>query len=208
MKSVCYLVSALFIKICYGEIMKKLVLFIFLSLLWCNVGYTKNCISIEKICLGDSAIDFFSMKELKDSEYYYFDDKNFVTSVINEHPKFKTFETIEIDYNKNDPKYKILFVNGRIFNTRKECLVKLDEFNNLISNILNTESKYSKTKNFSDELGESFIVAYDFKVNNKVLSLQCYQWSKRMQSRFTDNFTMSITTKKFQDFQQGIVSTF
>jgi len=29
-----------------------------------------------------------------------------------------------------------------------------------------------------------------------------------MQSRFTDNFTMSITTKKFQDYQQGITTTY
>ena len=176
--------------------------------MWFNVGNTQDCISIEKICLGDNATDFFSKKELRDSEHYYFEDKNLVTSILNDHPKFKTFETIEIDYNKKDPKFKILYINGRIFNTRKECLVKLDEFNNLITNILNTEGKYSKTKNFTDKQGESYIVAYDFKVKNKVLSLQCYQWSKRMQSRFTDNFTMSITTKKFQDYQQGITTTY
>ena len=34
--------SALFTKICYGEIMKKLFLCILLSLMWCNVGIAKN----------------------------------------------------------------------------------------------------------------------------------------------------------------------
>ena len=43
---------------------------------------------------------------------------------------------------------------------------------------------------------------------DKIISLECYEWSKRMQSRFTDNFTMSITTKKFQDYQQGITTSY
>ena len=34
--------SALFAQICYGTFVKKLVLFIFLNLMWCNVGLTKN----------------------------------------------------------------------------------------------------------------------------------------------------------------------
>ena len=34
--------SALFNQICYGEIMKKLVLCAFLSLMWCNVGFAET----------------------------------------------------------------------------------------------------------------------------------------------------------------------
>ena len=34
--------SALFAQICYGTFVKKLVLFIFLNLMWCIVGLTKN----------------------------------------------------------------------------------------------------------------------------------------------------------------------
>ena len=33
--------SALFTQICYGEIMKKLFLCVLLSLMWCNVGFSK-----------------------------------------------------------------------------------------------------------------------------------------------------------------------
>ena len=32
---------ALFLKICYGEIMKKLFLCVLLSLMWCNVGFAE-----------------------------------------------------------------------------------------------------------------------------------------------------------------------
>ena len=177
--------------------------------MWSNVSNAKDCIAIEKICLGDSALDYFSKKELKDNEYYYFDDKNFATSIINSNPKFKTFEAVEIDYNKTDPKYKILYINGRIStDTAKDCLVKLNEYNNLISNILNIDGKYSKKKNGTDEQGESYVTSYEFKVNNKIVSLECYDWSKRMQSKFYNNFAMAVTTKKFRDFQWGITSTY
>ena len=177
--------------------------------MWCNVSNAKDCITIEKICLGDSALDYFTKKELKDTESYYFDDKNFITSIINFHSKFKTFETVEIDYKKNDPKHKILYINGRTYpKTTEDCLVKLDEYNNLISNILNIDGKYSKQKNLTDEQGESYVTSYDFEVDNKIISLQCYEWSKRMQNRFNNNFAMSVTTKKFRDFQWGITTTY
>tara|TARA_B100000767_G_C19384110_1_gene377155 strand:+ start:187 stop:585 length:399 start_codon:yes stop_codon:yes gene_type:complete len=38
LKSVCYLVSAIFAKICYGEIVKKLILYVILGLIFCNIG--------------------------------------------------------------------------------------------------------------------------------------------------------------------------
>ena len=74
-----------------------------------------ECFAIENICLGDSALVYFSEKELNDSEYYYYNDKEFVTSVIDNHPSFETYETVEIDYKKTDKKYHILYINGRIF---------------------------------------------------------------------------------------------
>ena len=189
--------------------MKKLFLYIFLVLMWFYPVNAKDCISIEKICLGESALDFFSKKKLKDTEYYYFDDKNFVTSIIENDPKFKTFEIVEIDYKKSDPRYKILYINGRIFIERPDaCLVKMKEYNNLISNILNIDGKYSRFPNGSDEKGESYVTTYEFKKDDKVISLECYEWSKRMQNRFANNFTMSVTTKKFKDFQLGVVSTY
>tara|TARA_B100000787_G_C16103889_1_gene254851 strand:- start:87 stop:503 length:417 start_codon:yes stop_codon:yes gene_type:complete len=48
-------VSALFTKICYGEIMKKLVLYIFLGLMWCNVGFADK---IVIYCIDDDARGF------------------------------------------------------------------------------------------------------------------------------------------------------
>ncbi len=189
--------------------MKKLFLCVFFVLIWSNVSRANDCVAIEKICLGDSALNHFSKKELKDNEYSYYDDENFITSIINSNSKFKTFETVEIDYNKADPQYKILYVNGRIFTeTVKDCLVKLKEYNNLISNILNVDGKYSKKKNGTDEQGESYVTSYEFNVNNKIVTLECYDWSKRMQSKFVNNFTMSVTTKKFRDFQWGVTTTY
>ena len=189
--------------------MKKLSLYVFLGLIWFNPVNAKDCIKIENICLGESALKFFSKKKLKDTEYYYFDDKNFVTSIIKNDSKFKTFEVVEIDYNKSDPQYKILYINGRISVERPDaCLVKMEEYNNLISSILNIDGKYSRFSNAADEKNESYVTTYEFKKGDKIISLECYEWSKRMQSRFYNNFTMSVTTKKFKDFQLGVVSTY
>ena len=65
-----------------------------------------------------------------------------------------------------------------------------------------------KKKNGTDEQGESYVTSYEFNVNNKIVTLECYDWSKRMQSKFVNNFTMSVTTKKFRDFQWGVTTTY
>ena len=127
--------------------MKKLLAIIVLGLLWCNVANAEQCISIEKICLGDSALDHFSEKTLNETEYYYFEDKNFVTSIISDHPEFKVFKTVEIDYKKSDKKHKILYVNGRIFiEDIEKCLTKLEEYNSLISGLYTKKGKFEETK--------------------------------------------------------------
>ena len=59
--------SALFTQICYGEVMKKFVLYILLSLIWCNIGFAKN---FKYICNLDTQFinkedDKWSNKNMK-----------------------------------------------------------------------------------------------------------------------------------------------
>ena len=53
--------------------MKKLSLYIFLGLIWCNFvsADSINDIKIEGISVGDSALDYFSEKTIKQNSYSY-----------------------------------------------------------------------------------------------------------------------------------------
>ena len=172
-----------------------------------------DCFAVENICLGDSALDYFSKKELKDSEYFYYSDKRFVTSILNNHPNFKKYETIELDYRKSDKKYKILYINGIIFFKNKKidkCLNLQEEVVNDIKKSFDVKPEYSEGVNSTDIEGKSFFYQYAFNIDGEfVISVECYDWSKRMQSKFTNNITVSVSTKKFSDFQNtGVYKEF
>jgi len=66
-------VSALFAKICYSEIMKKLFLCILLSLIWCNVGFTEiddvyYCEMDKSVKTTDKEVIQFKKKILNSKE--------------------------------------------------------------------------------------------------------------------------------------------
>ena len=67
--------------------MKKLSLYVFLVLMFCNVSlsdirYIDSKITIAGISLGDKARDFFTLNELKDNQLFHSKYNNFVTSVF------------------------------------------------------------------------------------------------------------------------------
>ena len=61
--------------------MKKLLPYIFLVLMWCNVGFadakSNECLAIEDICIGDSALDFFTEQQIKNNTMNYYKDKTY-----------------------------------------------------------------------------------------------------------------------------------
>ena len=82
MKGVCYLVSALFLQICYCEIMKKLSLYIFLVLMFCNVGFAESYVckdddnttnKVETSIWERYSKDQFALRIINDDQKIYFD---------------------------------------------------------------------------------------------------------------------------------------
>ena len=195
--------------------MKKILGIVVLGLMWCNFVSAEsiNVIKIEGISVGDSALDFFTEKEIEDNQHFYYEDKKFATSIINYHPNFRIFDGIEIDYKFDDKKYIIRYISGLIYYKNSNfdnCLNKKKEF---YQNISETYKKKGKTKNYingMDEKGESKVYQTTFFLDSgMVIALNCFDWSERMEERFTDNFTIYITTKKFFNYQNtGVYETY
>ena len=87
--------------------MKKLSLYFFLVLFWCNVGSAKEIkeIEVEGMSIGDSLLEYSTEEEIKEataSEVY--PDKFEVTYNIKETLRF---DFITVTYKSNDKKYKI-----------------------------------------------------------------------------------------------------
>ena len=60
-------------------LMKKLSLYIFLVLMWCNVGFADDIrdFEIEGISIGDSLLDYYSEEEIKNNINHYYNNKTY-----------------------------------------------------------------------------------------------------------------------------------
>ena len=84
---------------------------------------------IEGISIGDSALDFFTERQIKDNSFDYYNDKLF-TPVQTQHlPFFNTYDGLDFDFKTNDKDYIIHALYGRINYQEniKDCYKKMDE---------------------------------------------------------------------------------
>ena len=96
--------------------MKKLLAILVLGLLWCHTALADDVsdFQIEGISIGDSALDFFTERQIKDNSFDYYNDKLF-TPVQTQHlPFFNTYDGLDFDFKTNDKDYIIHALYGRI----------------------------------------------------------------------------------------------
>ena len=70
---------------------------------------------VEGMSIGDSALDYFSKKEIKKFlKTYYLKSKKFYDRE-NTSSKYKTYDGVGFSFKKKDKAYKIYGINGYIF---------------------------------------------------------------------------------------------
>ena len=115
--------------------MKKLSLYIFLGLLWCNAGFADDISDFEiaGMSIGDSLLDYMSEEEIKENAINVYEDNKFIVSVYNK--SYEIYDDVAIEYKSNDKKYKIHGLQGMIYfrNNIESCYKKQDEVEKEIS---------------------------------------------------------------------------
>ena len=162
---------------------------------------------IEGMSIGDSLLDYYSKEEIKKytTENYYKVDKFIV--VVFFLPSFETYDSVQINYKKNDNKYKIYAIGGDIFykNNIEECYKKKDEIINQISELLINFNKtdFGPLKQSYDTIGESYVTGTNFKSKTDgTIHVACYDWSEEIKKaqNIWDYLRLGIATKEFEIF--------
>ena len=201
--------SALFAQICYGEIMKKLVLFILVSVMCCNIGFAQEIknLKIDGVSVGDSLLRYMSEKEImsqqKDSNNAY---KNLGKQIF--------FEVYMMSDN-NDLDFKSFFVKAKdknfiiqaIYGTKTyennidKCFTRLKKIiNHYDNNFKSLKKKSEKLNILFDPSGKSYLtrVTYKFK-NGDRIELACYDFDETFQKDLDypnpDAFNISFNRK-------------
>ena len=100
-------------------LMKKLSLYIFLVLMWCNAGFADDIsdFEIDGISIGDSLLEHMSEEDITKNItdiYNYIDDKKFIVSGFITNNVSSRYGVIQVTFKKNDDKYIIYGVEGVI----------------------------------------------------------------------------------------------
>ena len=161
---------------------------------------------IEGMSIGDSLLDYFSEKQIKNSisdVYDHFDDKTFVMAGFfsSEH-FFETYDMIQITFKTEDKNYKIYGIAGKLMfhENIDDCHKKQTEILKELSPLMKNSHKISETlKHSGDPTGRSKIYSHTWWLKSEdLIALDCYDWHKDMP--YADNLKVNVDTKEFNDW--------
>ena len=155
---------------------------------------------IEGISIGDSALDFYSVKQIKDNYQNWFEPKYGAATIIE---SSDNYDEIQLMYEFNDSNYKIVAISALKYVDPTYCLNKIDDIKVEIKNLFDENIKEKKKKTFrhsGDKSGKSKVTSIDFilKKNKASIIVACYDWSKQM--KYSDNLRISVRTNKYKQY--------
>ena len=161
---------------------------------------------IEGMSIGDSLLDYFSEKQIKNSisdVYDDLDDKTFVMAAfISSEHFFETYDAIQITFKTEDKNYKIYGIAGKLMFRENidACHKKQTEILKEISPLMKNSHKISETlKHSADPTGRSKIYSHTWWLKSEDLfALDCYDWHEDMP--YVDNLKVTVDTKEFNDW--------
>ena len=161
---------------------------------------------IEGMSLGDSLLDYFTEKEIKNpganNIYFYPNNSKFYEIVLNSNSAI--YDEIQFSLKDKDNSYKIYSVNGTIYFKQNisKCFDKKNEIESDLSKIFNMDelNVYPESgKHTVDETGRSTFDAkwYVFKSEDHV-GIICTDYHVDM--NIQDSLKLLISSKEYNDF--------
>ena len=191
--------------------MKRLLLILILTLnfqSWTKAEDIRD-FEIEGMSIGDSALDFMSIDEIKETikltanNYSYLKNpKKYREAYIFTSNNFKNYEKVSLIFKHNDKNYKILFLRGLIdYNENLiECLSKMNEIANDIENIIPNNAKETfEAKSPLDKTGNSIYHFIVYKlVSGDRIRLSCNDWDEKLRKKnnWSEGLSVSLQSKE------------
>ena len=153
---------------------------------------------IEGMSIGDSALDFFSEKEIKNNFKNYYTDTTYLVTELEFLPSFKVYDAIQLHFKSSDKNYIIDSVTGFLDypNNINECYDKknqiYDDIAYLFQNMENDEYDHSHN---ADKSGKSIASVSEFRNDNFVIKVVCTDWTEQM--GYMDTLKVSIEKTDF-----------
>ena len=191
--------------------MNRLILILILTFSFQNLTKADDIrdFQIEGMSIGDSALDYFTKKEIRTERKYrikYPNSNKFSAITFYEHPMLKVYESVQINLKNKDKKYIIYSISGINFynNNIDKCNKQMELISAQLIEIFPDSIITKKTKKHEyDKSGKSLIHQNIFDMDSgDVVSVECYDWSKEMFNKhdLEDQLVVSILSEDFSYF--------
>ena len=183
--------------------MKKLSLYIFLVLMFCNLSLSedsKKDFEIKGIPLGSSLLEYMSEEEIKQSlVLVYPGEEKFALSVYKK--SYGMYDMgIGIEYRLKDKTYKIHGVQARMSfkNNIEDCYIKQNEIDEFFSQLIEISKGKIKKSGIRPYVNESTVIQTQFHFDNGVIiSTSCMNFLHKPE---LNHLKISKTSKLLQEF--------
>ena len=162
---------------------------------------------IEGMSIGDSALNFFSEKEIKNNSMDYYRDKTFTPVQNDKYPFFKIYDAVDFDFRTGDKGYIIQSISGVLYFDKniQDCYDKMDSLILDIKKKIKYIKHHSKkeAKNQADKSGKSKFTETRFDLKNGYIGIICYDYSNEQGGQ--DHLSVFVDTKEFYEWLAGDV---
>ena len=164
---------------------------------------------IEGISVGDSALKYFTKKEIRTEKKYrikYPGSKKFYAITFEDYPKLEIYDSIQLNVKNKDKQYLIYSISGINYyeDGVERCKKKLETISNDLVKIFPDASISKQTKKHEyDKTGKSLIHQSIFDMDSgDEVRVECYDWSKKMlkKENLVDQLVVTILSEEFSYF--------
>ena len=157
---------------------------------------------IEGMSIGDSLLDNFTEREIKENIQNYYDNSKinkFYAVEIYKHKKFEVYDSVQFSLKINDKDYIIYHIVGIVFyeNNINRCYEKQKEVvKELMFLFKNAKKLEGDIKHPADDTGKSKIKEVNFWFKSgDVAGADCYDWSDEID--WTDHLRVGMLSDKY-----------
>ena len=178
--------------------MKRLLLILILTFSfqsWTKADDIRD-FELEGISIGDSLLDYMTVKEIKNAERNYAQNKKYY--VVGYDKNLKTYETTDIYLKSGDNKYIVRSIAGTIFMDVNKCLLKKDIIVDELKSLFPNSTPETNSGNHTyDKSGKSKQhQTYFSLINDDHVRVECVDWSKKISNKnnWQDNLAVGAVS--------------
>tara|TARA_B100001059_G_C17630164_1_gene473999 strand:+ start:46 stop:621 length:576 start_codon:yes stop_codon:yes gene_type:complete len=157
---------------------------------------------IAGMSIGDSALDFFTKKEINNNKSYMYNNKKYAASY--QDLENNIYEGVQFEFKDNDDRFLIKSLGGKIFYKNiNNCYAKEEMIVKSLTKIFKNKSEYKDhgiSKHQADSSGKSKGTWHTFFLDDGSghISIECMDWDKEM--NYSDSLKVSIISYELNQF--------